>query len=153
MARPCKLSLEVQEKLVRAIRSGSHLVTACRLVNLDYSTFRKWLLKGEKQSTGQFREFYEAVRFAESGLEVKLIAQWQQATVEDWRAAAEFLSRRFPDRWSPSTRVRVEVERQVEAELNVIYDAIENDPNIPIEYKKAVFTVLSSSGESAPNQN
>ena len=95
----------------------------------------------------QFREFYNAVRVCEAEIEIRLVSTWRQATSDDWRAASEFLSRRYPDRWSPSTRVRVEVERQVEAELNAIYDKIENDPNIPIEYKKAVFTVLSSSGE------
>jgi|GEM_PF-857909 len=153
MSRPCKLCPETQSKLIQAIRAGSHLITACRLVGVDYSSFRRWMIRGEKESKGQFREFYNAVRVAESEIEIRLVASWQQATSDDWKAAAEFLSRRFPDRWSPSTRVRVEVERQVEAELNVIYDAIENDPNIPIEYKKAVFTVLSSSGESAPNQN
>jgi len=153
MGRPSKLTPETQSKLIQAIRAGSHLVVACRLVGVDYSSFRRWLIKGEKQSKGRFREFCEAVRVSEAEVEIRLVASWQQAAINDWRAASEFLSRRYPDRWSPSTRVRVEVERQVEAELNVIYDAIENDPNIPIEYKKAVFTVLSSSGESAPNQN
>ena len=144
MARPCKLSPETQSKLIRAIKTGCPFVTACDYANLDYSTFRRWLLKGQKQSTGRFREFCDAVRSAESGLEVKLIATWHQSAETDWRAAAEFLSRRFPDRWSPTQKFQV----QLEAELNAIYDRIENDPTIPLEYKKIIFTVLSSSGES-----
>jgi len=106
------------------------------------------MIKGEKQSTGRFREFCEAVRVCEAELEIRLVATWRQATVDDWRAASEFLSRRYPDRWSPSTRVRVEVERQVEAELNAIYDKIENDATIPIEHKKAVFAAIAASGSS-----
>jgi len=106
------------------------------------------MIKGEKQSTGQFREFCEAVRGAEAEIEIRLVATWRQAAVEDWKAAAEFLSRRFPDRWSPSTRVRVEVERQLEAELNAIYDKIDNDPTLSIEHKKAVFAAIAASGSS-----
>ena len=148
MGRPSKLTPEIQAKLIQAIRAGSHLITACRLVGVDYSSFRRWMIKGEKQSTGRFREFCEAVRVCEAELEIRLVATWRQATVDDWRAASEFLSRRYPDRWSPSTRVRVEVERQVEAELNAIYDKIENDATIPIEHKKAVFAAIAASGSS-----
>ena len=144
MSRPSKLTPETQSKLIQAIRAGSHLITACRLVGVDYSSFRRWMIKGEKQRKGQFREFCEAVRGAEAEIEIRLVATWRQAAVEDWKAAAEFLSRRFPDRWSPTQKFQV----QLEAELNAIYDRIENDPTIPLEYKKIIFTVLSSSGES-----
>lgn len=141
MARPSKLSPEIQEKLIRAIKTGCPFATACDYANLDYSTFRRWLIKGEKQGAGRFREFYDAVRRAESGLEVKLIAQWHQSAETDWRAACEFLSRRFPDRWSPTQKFQV----QLEAELNAIYDRIENDPTIPLEHKKAVFKAIAAS--------
>ena len=44
------------------------------------------------------------------------------------------LERRHPDRWSVTQKIQL----QLEAEVNAIYDAIENDETIPLEHKKAV---------------
>ena len=147
--RPSKLTPIVRDKLIQAIKVGSHLNAACAYAGVDYSNFRRWMRKGESQTKGEFCDFRDAIRISEAELEIRLVATWQQAAANDWRAAAEFLSRRFPDRWASTQKFQV----QLEAELNAIYDKIENDPNIPLEYKKIIFETLSSSGESAPNQN
>jgi len=141
--RPSKLTPIVRDKLIQAIKVGSHLNAACAYAGVDYSNFRRWMRKGEKDSKGQFRDFCEAIHASEAEIEIRLVATWQQAAANDWRAAAEFLSRRFPDRWSVTQKFQV----QLQAELNVIYDTIENDPNIPLEYKKAVFTALAASDQ------
>ena len=143
MGRPSKLTPETQSKLIQAIRGGSFLVVACEFAGVSYKVFRDWMIRGETEGKGQFREFRNAVIKAESEVEVRLTASWQKATADDWRAAAEFLSRRFPDRWSSTQKLQV----QLEAELNAIYDKIENDPTIPLEYKKAVFAAIAASSQ------
>lgn len=53
-------------------------------------------------------EFLEAVTRAEAEAELRMIAQWQAQIPRDWRAARDFLARRFPKRWGPNARVEVD---------------------------------------------
>jgi hypothetical protein len=99
--RPCKLTPELQQCLCDAIRAGSYYRPACGVAGVDYATFRRWMLRGRNARSGQFREFCEAVRKAEADAEVRMVAQWQSKIPADWRAARDFLARRFPRRWMP----------------------------------------------------
>ncbi|MBD2082267.1 hypothetical protein [Leptolyngbya sp. FACHB-17] len=148
MARPTKLTPELQERLLQAIRIGASLKTACAFVGIDYSTFRMWMQRGEgthktRKSDRVYVEFVEAVRHVEAVLEVEMLTAWRSHTKENWKAAAEFLARRFPERWSPSATVRLLVDREVEAELNLLFDALMNDPELSIEAKKRVFMIAA----------
>jgi uncharacterized Fe-S cluster-containing radical SAM superfamily protein len=62
MGRPSKLTPEVQEKICNAIRAGNYYEAACAYAGIDYSTFRRWMIKGEKAKKGKYHEFCEAVK-------------------------------------------------------------------------------------------
>lgn len=123
MARPTKLTTEVHETLVEAIANGHYYESACKLVGIIYWTFRSWILRAEAEikraeETGDeiaeseqpFVELYYDVQKAEARAVDEMIRQWRGgAKPEDWRACAEFLSRRYPEQWSPHYKVTMKL--------------------------------------------
>ena len=100
--RPTKLDAATQVRIVQAISAGNYYEAASVYGGIDYSTFRLWMQRGEAASSGLFRDFFEAVKRAEAEAEVRTVAQWQAQVPEDWRAARDFLARRYPSRWGPT---------------------------------------------------
>jgi hypothetical protein len=124
MARPSKLTPEVQKRLVEAIKAGNYYEAACGFAGIHYSTFREWMIKGEKAKSGKFREFYEAIKKAENEAEVRMVAQWQQHMPENWQAIATFLERRYPDRWG---RNRLDVNMKHSGDIEVEITVVDED--------------------------
>jgi len=110
MARPSKLTPEVQEKIARAIRAGNYPEVAARHAGIHPATYYRWMERGELEGDApeddpyrSFRaEVERALADAEAG-EVGLIIQ--SAKAGDWRAAAWLLERRFGERWGRRERV------------------------------------------------
>src|SRR5262245_61615377 len=98
MARPTKLTTDVQQRVVSAVRAGNYLDQAAAYAGITYQTFRNWMLRGERSHSGPFLEFFEAVKRAEVEAEVSAVTTLRQAGLQDWRANLAFLERRFPDR-------------------------------------------------------
>jgi transposase len=101
MGRPTKLTPEVQERLCEAIAAGNYYEPACAYAGVAYSTFMHWKTQGETAKSGPYRQFLEAVKEAEAKAEMRMVEQWRSQMPEDWRAARDFLARRFPGRWGP----------------------------------------------------
>jgi transposase len=100
VARPTKLTPEVQDRIVAAIRAGNYAAPAARSAGVSEATFYRWMSRGERAKSGIYRDFHEAVRRAEADAEVHAVAVIRKEIADgDWRAAATFLERRFPDRW------------------------------------------------------
>lgn len=97
--RPSKLTEEVKNRLLDALRMGNYYDAACAYAGIHYYTFRLWMAKGEKAKSGEFFEFFEAVKEAENEAEARTVLLWQKAIPKDWRAAQGFLERRYPERW------------------------------------------------------
>jgi len=104
MARPTKLTPAVQQRIVSAVAAGNYYEAACAYGGVDYTTFRKWMQKGESAKSGPFFELFDACKHAEAEAEVRIIAQWQQHIPDDWRAAQAFAERRWGDRWGRQER-------------------------------------------------
>ena len=118
--RTDKLTPARQQALVERIKAGAPYETATKSIGIGYTTFRRWMLRGEAAESGRFRDFYEAITQAEHECEVRMIAQWQGQMPKDWRAIRDFLERRFPDRWGkrvshgfdPSQPLKVQMTRE-----------------------------------------
>lgn len=108
VGRPSKFTPETKKRLLDAIRMGNYREFSCSYAGISVSTFYAWLDKGKKQNKGEFVEFLEAVTRAEAEAEVRMVAQWQAQIPRDWRAARDFLARRFPERWGLKARVEVD---------------------------------------------
>lgn len=94
-----KLTPEVQEAIVAAIRSGNYACVACEYGGITTQTYYRWLRQGEEAKSGRYRNFYLAIKKAEADAEVRIVAYWQKQIPENWQAARDFLERRFPERW------------------------------------------------------
>lgn len=99
MARPSKLTAEVQGRIVAAIRAGNYAEAAAQSAGISASTLYRWLARGELEASGPFRQFREAVVLAEAEAEVHAVAVIRRAMPDDWRAALAYLERRHPGRW------------------------------------------------------
>ena len=99
MARPTKLTSEVQEQIVTAIRAGNYIETAAAYAGIDKSTLYDWLRRGARSPRGPYRGFSNAVKKALAEAEVRDVALIAKAGTKEWQAAAWRLERKFPDRW------------------------------------------------------
>lgn len=113
MARPTKLTPELQAKIAGAIAAGNYQETACELAGIHPSTFYLWMARGEG-GRKPYSEFFEAIKKAEAAAEAKRIQQITKASDTDWKAAAWYLERRYPDRWGRRDRVSAEIEHSGE---------------------------------------
>jgi len=142
VGRLTKLTAEVQEKIVQAIRAGNYAEIAAGYAGIGTTTFYRWMQQGWEQASGRCREFREAVKAAEREAEVRAVAIVQQHMPSKWQAAMTYLERKFPERWSrreklehsgpeggpvevehsmvPVDRGSVETRRQIIAELKAI---------------------------------
>lgn len=103
MARPTKLTPELQERILKAVRAGNYAEAAARASGIAPSTYYRWLQRGSLEESGAYRDFTEAVRQAEAEAEVHAVAILRRAMGEDWRAALAYLERRYPGRWRRHT--------------------------------------------------
>jgi excisionase family DNA binding protein len=103
---------------------------------------RRWLLDREEvlswaeSEPSPYLQFLEAVRQAEAEAEAHLVKSWQEQTPKNWRAARDFLARRFPMRWSErrlieadvraDARVQADVEVQGEMKVEFTEDEVTN---------------------------
>ena len=124
MGRPSKLSEEREKLILEEIRAGSFHKIACQRAGISDTTFRNWMNRGKKelervaQSPRRrirrkeriYTDFFQNVLKAEAFSESELVKLWRRAAPEDWRAAAEFLARRYPERWSPTRKVQLTVD-------------------------------------------
>ena len=104
--RPTKLTPDVQERLLSALRAGNYIEPSCTYAGITHQTFLNWKERGEHEQRGPYFEFLVAANKAMADAEIRAVAQWQQAMPENWQAVRDFLDRRHPDRW----RKREEVQ-------------------------------------------
>jgi len=124
MGRFSKLTEESERIILEEIRAGSFYEIACKQAGISERTLRNWMNRGKKelervaQSPGRrvrrseriYVNFFKNVLEAEAFSEDELVKLWRRAAPKDWKAAAEFLARRFPERWSPTRKVQLTVD-------------------------------------------
>lgn len=131
--RNTKLTEEVQSELVRYISAGVYMRQACEFVGISEQTIYNWMGRGsteilrlEADSKARplakevlYVEFFKKIKRAENASEVRAVILWQEEIKGDWRAAKDFLARRFPDRWSPRLEVTGADGAPVQVQMNV----------------------------------
>lgn len=111
MARPTKLTPDVQQKIEQALRLGATYELAAQYAGIHYDTFNEWRKRGEAEIKRvlenskasiradelPFTEFYEATQKAESEGAMGWLAKIEKAANDgNWQAAAWKLERRYP---------------------------------------------------------
>jgi len=102
MARPTKLTYELIEELCEFIAQGFTYDRAARSCGISVSTFHGWMREGKQENAESiYKDLVAAVVAAAEYSEDEALQQVRSAAIVDrnWKAAARFLERRFPDRY------------------------------------------------------
>ena len=91
--------------------AGNYYEPACAMRGLIIPPFASGC-KGDRRSRPIFRVF-EEVKRAEAEAEARMVAQWQAQVPNDWKAARDFLARRYPERWAQKERIDLEHSGEV----------------------------------------
>ncbi|MCG3198578.1 MAG: hypothetical protein GHCLOJNM_03081 [bacterium] len=116
MARPCKLTKGVQDRICKAISLGATYELAAAYGGVCYETFNRWM-KGKSK---RFRQFFNAVKAAEARAAVDWLAQIEHAALSgNWTAAAWKLERRYPKSFGLNQRLELGGENGEPIKLEV----------------------------------
>jgi hypothetical protein len=99
MARTPKLTSEVHAKIIQVLHSGNYRQTAAVMAGIAFETFRRWMVRGKRETKGIYHVFRAAVIKAEEEAVVRNTAHIQLAAQTSWQAAAWWNERKFPERW------------------------------------------------------
>ena len=99
MTRPTKLTLDIQKKIVELIEEGQFAETTANCVGITERTYYNWIQRGKNEECGPYFQFFQAIEQASAKSEVEALDIIWKASERDWRAAAWYLERRFPNKW------------------------------------------------------
>ncbi|MBY0274724.1 hypothetical protein K2Z84_05250 [Candidatus Binatia bacterium] len=93
--RPPKLTPELQQRIIQAIQGGAYREKAAQFAGIAPETLSRWM----SRRGSPYAEFSQAVLEAEAHASVIMALRVSAAAKDDWRAAAWWLERKFPDEW------------------------------------------------------
>jgi len=132
--RPEKLTPELQQKIVDAIRMGAYIETAAAYAGINKSTLYDWMKRGARAKSGKYKEFSNAIEKALAESEMRDLAVIAKASQENWQAAAWRLERKFPDRWgrrkAKSEIAKIEAETEFIREKTRLLKGAEKDTRL-----------------------
>jgi len=104
MARPSKLTPEVETAIVEALTAGASRKAAAEYAGIDETTLSRWMRR--------YAGFAGVVRSTEARVEVRASLVIRQAFESgDWHAALSWLERRRSSDWSKRDHVEIEIRR------------------------------------------
>ena len=107
VGRKTTFTEDVADRIVDLLRAGNYIETAVAAAGVARATFYDWLDRGRREGTAKddepFRKFRERVDHARAEGEARAVTAIMAAAAKDWRAAAWFLERQYPDRWGRGT--------------------------------------------------
>lgn len=94
MARPTKLTPELQKTITDAVKIGATYESAAEYAGIARRTLDLWKEKGRAHPGGLYGQFMHALEQANAQAKISLLGKIQEA--DDWRSKAWILERRFP---------------------------------------------------------
>jgi hypothetical protein len=105
MARPTKLTLDVQTTLVFALSEGATIEHACDYAGINPDTYYEWMKRGEAGAP-EYSEFSESVTRARGrGIVTDLGTISKAVLAGDWKAAAWRLQHRYPAEYGAKLKI------------------------------------------------
>jgi hypothetical protein len=101
IGRPTALTPDVRSVVLDMVSAGGFLHPACEVAGISYRTLARWRARHAAGTAmpPDLAAFCHALKRTEAMVEVQALST-VRASGPDWLAAAWFLSRRFPQRWS-----------------------------------------------------
>jgi hypothetical protein len=140
--RPSKLTPELQERILEYIRKGAFIERACQLVGIDQRTYHYWMERGERDSTGEYFQFFQAATQARAQVQQVCIDIVLNDAPKNPESAKWFLERSFWSEWgrksfSMSSKIAAPEEEEepdrapsLAAQKAVLLQLVEDHPEI-----------------------
>jgi hypothetical protein len=100
MARPTKLTPELQQKIVLAVRGGNYRTVAALWAGTTVRAVQRWMVQGKKRPKSIYGAFRAAILEAEQAAEINAIRIVLDAAKKDAKHAEWWLERKRPKRWA-----------------------------------------------------
>jgi len=117
--------------ILKHVRNGHFLTVACDMIGVSYESIVESLEKGRDGQNDLYYQFWIDYKKAEAEAENHFVEHFKDAAGLDWKAAMEFLARRWPQRWMRRDAKLVRHEHSgtiVHKEKNDFADQILNNP-------------------------
>ncbi len=98
------LTPEVEERLVALLASGCTIKDAAYAEGFDKTTVYTWLRRG-RGGEQPYASFLEKVNAASHRNKIARLTRITNAAMNDWKADAWFLSRRYPEEFADRTKL------------------------------------------------
>lgn len=99
-----KLTKELISTAEKLIAAGNYTNVVCVYLNIDESTWYKWIDKAKTSIEGGrdniYVQFFKSIKKAEAQAEMRNVNIIQVAAKNTWQAAAWYLERKHKDRWA-----------------------------------------------------
>jgi len=115
-----KLNPETQSRIIESLKKGHTYDTAAAHADIGISTLYRWLHDGKRARSGKYRDFWEAVKKAESEAKGELVEIVKAQSMKSWQAAAWLLERRHPDEFGRHDRHKVEHTGHIKHDIEAV---------------------------------
>jgi hypothetical protein len=149
MARPCKLTPEIQSRIGDNVALGLTYSLAAEVAGITYKTFNLWMNKGKNSKSGEYFEFYKFIRKCNADAAKKCLEHLNEAAkAGDTLVCLWIIERRFSEDFSRRIYRKTNVFSENKNE-NV--EIIVNDANEIRKQILAKFDRVEESNESLTN--
>ena len=149
MARPCKLTPEIQSRIGDNVALGLTYSLAAEVAGITYKTFNLWMNKGKNSKSGEYFEFYKFIRKCNADAAKKFLEHLNEAAkAGDTLVCLWIIERRFSEDFSRRIYRKTNVFSENKNE-NV--EIIVNDANEIRKQILAKFDRVEESNESLTN--
>ena len=127
VARPSKLTPELEDGFLEALRYGAFIDQACDLVGISRTTFYAWRKAAEAGTDPNAERFMRNVRIASACAEYEAQGHvFHEFHLRgNWKAAAWWLQHRYPERWGgkvPNPAIDAESLATLKAAAETVQD-------------------------------
>jgi hypothetical protein len=124
MARPCKLTPEIQHRIGDGMSLGLTYALAASAAGVTYQSFNSWLKRGQTKSSVKYFDFYKFIRKCNPDGARKLLERLNDsANAGNCQVYMWILERRFP----------AEFRRRVYRKTNVVSENINANVEITVQ--------------------
>jgi hypothetical protein len=125
MARPCKLTPELQQRIGDNVALGLTYALASESVGITYKTFNEWMKKGQTDKSGKYRQFYQYIQKCNADAAKKCLKRLNEAAEGgNCQVYMWILERRFSEDFGRRVYIKTNV---ISENQNQNVDIIVND--------------------------
>ena len=128
MGRHTKLTLELQEIILKHIEAGNYAKDACHAVGISEKTYYEWLKRGEEsqRSTNRFGKFSKSIKEAHAKAIIRNVTVVNKAAKDgDWKAAMTWLERTNPQDWGKKEYLSQDINMKSLPPAEIIFEVVD----------------------------